>query len=259
MNFIQAALIALFCYFGALTTPWILGTTGGWYVITRPLVAGLIVGLILGDVPTGILIGVAVQPVFIGLITPGGAVPADLSFVSYLGIPLAMVAKAEPTVAVSMAVGFGVIGVAAWQILSVGNAAWAHLCDRYAEEGNLQGIIRVNYLAQIGTFLLRAVLPFLVLYFGQGVATGLIGFLETSVPWLLTLLGILGGVLPAVGVAILIFQITPTNRMLIWFLLGWTLVGYLKLSIVAVAVFGAILAVVYYLYFSRLEEAGAEA
>lgn len=259
MNFIQAALIALFCYFGALTTPWILGTTGGWYVITRPLVAGLIVGLILGDVPTGILIGVAVQPVFIGLITPGGAVPADLSFVSYLGIPLAMVAKAEPTVAVSMAVGFGVIGVAAWQILSVGNAAWAHLCDRYAEEGNLQGIIQVNYLAQIGTFLLRAVLPFFVLYFGQGVAAGMITFLQSSVPWLLTFLGILGGVLPAVGVAILIFQITPTNRMLIWFLLGWALVGYLKLSIVAVAVFGTILAAVYYLYFSRLEESGAEA
>jgi len=47
--------------------------------------------------------------------------------------------------------------------------------------------------------------------------------------------------------------------MLIWFLLGWALVVYLNLSIVAVAVFGAILAIVYYLYFSRLEETGAEA
>jgi PTS system mannose-specific IIC component len=259
MSVLQAALIAMFCYLGALTTPWALGTTGGWYVITRPLVAGFIVGLILGDVPAGVLIGVAVQPVFIGLITPGGAVPADLSFVSYLGIPLAMVAGAEPGVAVSMAVGFGVIGVAAWQILSVGNAAWAHLCDRYADEGNLQGIIRVNYLAQIGTFILRAVLPFVVLYFGQGVASSMITFLETSVPWLLGFLTVLGGVLPAVGVAILIFQITSANRMLIWFLLGWALVAYLNLSIVAVAVFGALLAIVYYLYFSRLEESGAEA
>src|SRR5512144_1624337 len=126
INVIQALLISLFCYLGALTTPWILGTTGGWYTITRPLVAGLICGLILGDVPTGILIGVAVQGVFIGLITPGGAVPADLSFVSYLGIPLAMAANAKSDVAVSLAVGFGVIGVAAWQLLSVGNAAWAH-------------------------------------------------------------------------------------------------------------------------------------
>ena len=35
----QAAVLALFCYLGALTTPWALGTSGGWYVITRPLVA----------------------------------------------------------------------------------------------------------------------------------------------------------------------------------------------------------------------------
>src|SRR6266851_5253086 len=87
----QAALIGLLCYLGALTTPWALGTTGGWYVLTRPLVAGFLCGLILGDVKTGVLIGIAVQGVFIALITPGGSVPADLSFASYLGIPLALV------------------------------------------------------------------------------------------------------------------------------------------------------------------------
>ena len=66
-----------------------------------------------------VLIGIAVQLVFIALITPGGAVPADLSFASYLGIPLAMVGGATPQVAVSLAVAFGAIGVAAWQVLSV--------------------------------------------------------------------------------------------------------------------------------------------
>lgn len=255
MSFIQAVLIALFCYLGALTTPWALGTTGGWYVISRPLVAGFLCGLILGDVPTGILIGVAVQGVFIGLITPGGAVPADLSFVSYLGIPLAMVAGAASDVAVSLAVGFGVIGVAAWQVLSVGNAAWAHLCDKYAEAGDLQGIIRVNYLAQIGTFVLRFILPFFVLYLGAGAAEGIINFLNNSVPWLVTFLGVLGGALPAVGIAILLVQITSQVKALVWFVLGWVLVTYLKVPIVGVAVFGVLLAVVYYMYFSKLEEA----
>src|SRR5436309_15579 len=178
MQWWQAALIALFCYLGALTTPWALGTTGGWYVITRPLVAGFLCGLILGDVSTGVLIGIAVQAVYIGLITPGGAVPADLSFVSYLGIPLALIAHAKPDVAVSLSVGFGVIGVAAWQVLSVGNAAWAHVCDRYAEEGNLAGIIRVSYLAQIGTFVLRGIVPFIILLLGSQFAQGFITFLQ---------------------------------------------------------------------------------
>ncbi len=257
MTILQAALIAMFCYLGALTTPWIFGTTGGWYVISRPLVAGFITGLILGDVRTGVLMGIALQLPFIGLITPGGAVPADLSFAAYLGIPLAMVAKVSPEVGVSLGVGFAVIGVAAWQLLSVGNAAWAHVSDRYAEEGNLAGIIRVNYLAQIGTFILRFGIAFIVLYFGQGLANNLVSILQNNIPWLVTFLTVVGGALPAVGIAILLAQIAPAPKMLIWFLLGWVLVAYLKVPTVGVAVFGALIAIVYYMYFSKLEEAEA--
>jgi PTS system mannose-specific IIC component len=253
MQWWQAALIALFCYLGALTTPWALGTTGGWYVITRPLVAGLICGLILGDVKTGVLIGIAVQAVFIGLITPGGAVPADLSFVSYLGIPLAMVAGATPEVAVSLSVGFGVIGVAAWQLLSVGNAAWAHIDDRYAAEGDLDGIIRSNYLAQIPTFILRGILPFFVLLLGSNFAQDLINFLNNQVPWVVQYLSILGGALPAVGVAILLLQISPNASLLVWFLIGWVLIVYGHVPLVGVAVVGALVAVLHYLYLSRIE------
>lgn len=255
----QAALIALLCYLGALTTPWALGTTGGWYVLSRPLVAGFLCGLILGDVKTGVLIGIAVQAVFIGLITPGGAVPSDLSYVSYLGIPLALVAHASTGVAVSLAVGFGVIGVATWQVLSVGNAGWAHLADRYAEDGDLRGIIRINYLAQIGTFLVRGVLAFIVLILGANVAQNLISFLNHQVPWLITYFGLLGGALPAVGIAILLLQLVTTNRLLVWFVLGFAAVAFLKISLVAVAVFGAIAALIYYQFFSQLDVPGKPA
>lgn len=250
----QAAILALFCYLGALTTPWALGTSGGWYVITRPLVAGLIAGIVLGDVSYGVITGVAVQAVYIGLITPGGAVPADLSFVSYLGIPLAMVAGVDAGAAVGLAVAFGVVGVAAWQVLSVGNAAWAHLCDTYAERGEISGIIRVNYLAQIGTFILRFILPFAILMAGAQFADNLVAFLQGSVPWFLQYLGILGAALPAVGIAILIFQITPGVKQIIWFLIGWILVVYFGLSIVATAAVGALIAVIYYFYLYQAEE-----
>lgn len=254
----QAAVLAIFCYLGALTTPWALGTSGGWYVITRPLVAGLVSGIVLGDVTYGVLIGIAVQAVYIGLITPGGAVPADLSFVSYLGIPLAMVAGAEPSLAVSLAVGFGVIGVAAWQILSVGNAAWAHLCDRYAEEGNLAGIIRVNYLAQIGTFLLRGVLPFIILLAGAAFVDNFISFLQNGVPWLVNYLVLVGGALPAVGIGILIFQIAPSWRQVVWFVMGWVIAVYFGISPVGIAVIGALIAFVYYFYMYPVEARQAE-
>ena len=66
----EASLIGLLCYLGALSSPWLFGLTGGWYLISRPLVSGMLVGLILGDVKTGIMIGVAVQAVYIAMVTP---------------------------------------------------------------------------------------------------------------------------------------------------------------------------------------------
>lgn len=49
----EASLIGLLCYLGALSSPWLFGLTGGWYLISRPLVSGMLVGLILGDVKPG--------------------------------------------------------------------------------------------------------------------------------------------------------------------------------------------------------------
>ena len=53
---IEATLIGILCYLGALSSPWLLGLTGGWYLITRPLISGMLVGIILGDIKTGIMI-----------------------------------------------------------------------------------------------------------------------------------------------------------------------------------------------------------
>lgn len=242
---VQALLIALFTYLGALTTPWFFGTTGGWYVLGRPLVAGAIVGAILGDVKTGVLIGVAIQAVYIGLVTPGGTVPADINFAGYIGTALAMAANAKPEVAVSMAVPIALVGTAAWQVLSVGNAFWAHLADRKAEEGDIDGIVRIDYLAQIGTFLTRFVPSFLVVYFGADVAQAIV---NTIPEWMTQILTVLGGMLPAVGMAILLKQVVTDFSLLVFFLLGFTLAAYLSMPTVGVAVIGVVLAVLHYKY-----------
>ena len=112
MTIVQAALIGLFAYLGRNQVPWLCGTTCGWYGIGRPLVAGLICGVILGNVTAGVLCGVAVQAIFIGQITPGGAVPSDLNLAAYIGIPLAIVAGGSSDMAVALAIPVGALGVA---------------------------------------------------------------------------------------------------------------------------------------------------
>ena len=90
INAFQAALFGLFACLASL--PGMGGTTIGNYTLGRPLVAGLIVGIIMGDMQTGILVGAAIQVVYIALVPPGGTVSADVRAVSYIGIPLAILA-----------------------------------------------------------------------------------------------------------------------------------------------------------------------
>ena len=90
INIVQAVLLGLCACLSSM--PGLGGTTFGNYTLGRPLVAGLVVGLILGDMQTGIIVGAAIQVIYIALVTPGGTVSADVRAISYIGIPLAICA-----------------------------------------------------------------------------------------------------------------------------------------------------------------------
>ena len=82
ISWLQAILLGLFASLASM--PGMGGSSIGNYTLGRPLVGGLVCGLILGDVPTGILVGCAMQLVYIALVTPGGTGSADVRAVSYI-------------------------------------------------------------------------------------------------------------------------------------------------------------------------------
>ena len=139
MTLFQALLIGLFAYLGSKRTPWFFGVTGGWNMIGRPLVAGLIVGIILGDVTNGVIAGAMVQALFIGQITPGGAMPADVNWAAYIGIPLAMAAGGTGEQAVALSVPLSMLGLGLFNFIMTINAYFPHMGDKAAAKGNLPG------------------------------------------------------------------------------------------------------------------------
>ena len=70
ISMFQAILLGLFACLASL--PGMGGTTVGNYTLGRPLVGGLVVGLIMGDIQTGIIVGAAIQLVYIALVTRTG-------------------------------------------------------------------------------------------------------------------------------------------------------------------------------------------
>lgn len=243
---IQSILIGLFCYLGALSTPWVLGLTGGWYVLSRPLVSGMIVGIILGDVKTGIIIGVAVQAVYIAMVTPGGTMPADLNFVAYPAIALGILSGKNPEVAVTLAATIGILGTVLFNLMEVINSYWANKTENAINNYDIKGIKKyVIFYPQLGNFLLRFVPSFIAVYFG---AEYVVDMLNAVPPVVINVMNVLGGILPAVGIGVLLKQIVKTNSLLLFFMVGFICVTLLKLSMIGLAIIGVFFAYLHFNY-----------
>ncbi|WEV50408.1 PTS sugar transporter subunit IIC [Lactobacillus sp. ESL0731] len=244
--FFPALLTGIFCYLGAIETPWLFGMSGGFYIVGRPLVAGLLVGLAFGDIKNGILCGLAVQAVFIANLSTGGATNSEITYAAYGGIGLAMATTKNPAIAVTLAI---LIGQTFGLIFYNGRMAlysfWNTRAEKAAHENNDRGIV-LNHLVypQITTFLLRAVPVFLAIYFGKG----LVNWLISSIPEIVThIIQVLGGVLPALGIAMLMSIVIKSKPHFIFFLAGFVLLAFAKLSMIAIVFIAALVAYLYYL------------
>lgn len=133
ISWLQAVLLGLFASLSSM--PGMGGSSIGNYTLGRPLIGGLVCGIVLGDMSTGILVGCAMQVVYIALVTPGGTVSADVRAVSYIGIPLAMVAlgsyglSATSTEGAALATSFGTMVGTLGTVLFYGTATINLLCD----------------------------------------------------------------------------------------------------------------------------------
>ena len=141
MLVLQSLLVALFCVLGSVCTPFY-GFTGGWYILSRPLIGGFICGIIFGDVTSGILMGVAIQAAYLALVTPGGSFPAELGFISYPVIAVALYSKIDTSLAVALAATIGVLGTFVLTFTMSINSVFSAMSDRAIEKGDIKGVTR---------------------------------------------------------------------------------------------------------------------
>ncbi|WEV44600.1 PTS sugar transporter subunit IIC [Streptococcaceae bacterium ESL0687] len=254
ITWIQAALLGLFACLSSM--PGLAGTTVGNYTLGRPLVGGLVCGLILGDLETGIICGVAMQLVYIALVTPGGTVSADLRAVSYIGIPLAMVAihsqglSVESADAANLAKSMGTLVGTVGTVLFYGtatlNLAWQHIGWKAIEEGKFHKLYKVDWLYPWISHFVFSFLPTLIMCkLGADAVTAMKDALPMDGIPMKTLFTV-GSLLPCVGIAILLKQIVEKMMDFVPFFVGFTLAASLGLNLVSCAVISLIFALIFY-------------
>ncbi len=261
MGVIQIIAIALFIYLGSIGS--IVGNTIGWYTLGRPLVASFIVGLIMGDVQTAMVIGVPLQIMYMGNVTPGGAVAWDLSYATYIGTAGAMVfgRGMEVTQIIGLAVVFagigGLCGQIMWNVSYALNLPLNRVANKYAQQGDTKKMYIPNLVyGQIIGFACRFIPAIILLSSMTAVSTQ--GDFASMIPgWVTIMLGAFGGMMAALGMGIILSFLLKKKWQICIFLLGFVMVTYLNLNTMAVAVIATLLAVVYYVFQIEQQEAKA--
>ena len=243
MSIFQALLLALFGWMSSIYSPVLCGGLGGWYTLGRPLVSGMVIGIIMGDVQTGIIMGAAIQMLYIGLVTPGGAMPADVNFASWIGIPLAMAAGAGTEFALALAVPLSTLGVFAVYGLCAINLFFVHKQDAYIESGELDKAARIPIVGQITNIVLRFIPILVINYFGADLVTKLV---EIMPLWLTDILQIFANMLPLVGFMLLMRTLVKKDLDLIYFVLGFILVSVANIGMIPIVIAALVIAYLEY-------------
>ena len=81
----------------------------GYMMLTKPIVLGPLVGLVLGDLQAGILIGATLELAFIGVMNIGISVSMDVSIATIVGGGLAILSGQDAAFALTIAIPTGIL------------------------------------------------------------------------------------------------------------------------------------------------------
>ena len=199
-----------------------------WYSSAGSAVfSGFITGLIMGDLATGLLIGGSMQMAILGVGTFGGASRIDANSGTLIATAFAVSANMDWQVALSV-IGVPVAAILVYTDIAgrMANTFWGHACDADIEKMNWNAYNFHYWMGAVSWCLSRMLPVFLALAFGQPLVEAITTALNGDLAWLGAGLTVAGGMLPAVGFAILL-RYLPVKKHIAYLILGFVIAALL--------------------------------
>ena len=233
-----AAFLGVWYYFVS-NCPWNFNL--GFIGLQKPIFGGWLVGVLLGDMMTGLQMGAAIQVLYIANISAGGSQAADPAFAGIVGVALAMASGATYQEALILAVPLGLVGNMRTMLHMTINSFVIHGADAQARKGSYWGV----WMYQVGIpAVLYCASAFIMVFLSLTLGPTVVSAAIANMPaWITKGLNTVGGILPAVGICMSLNLIFRKNTAPFFFL-GFVLQQYLGYSGIILAVIGAIIAYV---------------
>ncbi len=217
----------------------------------QPLVACTLIGLATGHVTECVILGGSLQMIALGWANIGAAVAPDAALAAVASaIILVQGGQGADGVstAIAVAVPLAVAGLFLTMICRTLAVPMVHAMDAAAEKGNFRGVEIWQILAICMQGLRIAIPAAALLVIPSDVVSG---FLNSMPAWLTDGMSIGGGMVVAVGYA-LVINMMATNEVWPFFALGFVLAAISDLTLIALGTIGVCIALIYL----KLSESG---
>lgn len=213
MNIVEIVLLAIVTFFFAIDQ---FSLTE---IVYRPIIACPIIGAILGDVNTGLVVGGTYELMMVGNMPVGGAQPPNAVLGSVVAMIFAVKAKMDINAALGACMIFATFGQYVVTLTFTIMSGLMAKADKAANEANPKGITAVLNTSMLILGSLFAVIAILA-YVGGIAASGALQTLSEKASWFMGGLSAAGGMMRFVGFAVLL-KIMLSNDL--W---GWLLGGF---------------------------------
>lgn len=237
LGIIQVLLLSLFISFMAVETYW----WGGAIYIARPVFAGPLIGLLMGDLETGLVVGGSVELMFLGGLSMGAYSPPNAYIGGMVGTAMAILSGGNMEVGIALAYPIGVMVQMLNYLTTQINIVWATKSENCYIAGNVK---QANFYHYMSIFTRMAIQFFLPTFVALLIGSTSLEALYNNIPaWVNGGLSVAAGILPAIGLASIISTL-GIKKGWPYFLVGFVLATYLHMDVMSVALLSLGLAII---------------
>lgn len=210
----------------------------------QPVIACTLIGLVTGNLLPCLILGGTLQMIALGWANIGAAVAPDAALASVASAIILVLGgqgRGGVSSAIAIAVPLAVAGLLLTIIVRTIATAFVHFMDAAAKEGDFRKVELWHIIAIAMQGIRIAIPAALILAIGEGPVRGL---LESMPIWLTDGLAIGGGMVVAVGYAMVI-NMMATREVWPFFALGFVLATISEITLIGLGAIGVALALIY--------------
>ncbi len=206
----------------------------------RPLVACTLVGLVLGDIQTGIILGGTLEMLALGWMNVGAAMAPDAALASVISAILVIVGKQSIGAGIAVAIPIAAAGQVLTIFVRTITVFFQHLADSYAEKGNTRGIEMCHFLG-LSLQGIRVAVPAAIV--GMLAGTDAVNAMLAAIPPVITRgLQVSGGFIVVVGYAMVI-NMMEIKSLMPFFFIGFIIAAFTGVNLIGFGAIGLICAI----------------